>query len=84
MKKIFFAVILISTLSFGPPAGSNCFLSKKENSVSCSTHENETCCVIQYKIDSQTCFEAWCNDINQCAWKMVIKTFCSDPDQSDP
>ena len=84
MKRTIFIIILAYCLSMASPTIATCFLSKKENVVGCSTHDNEVCCVIVYTLDDQRCFEAWCNDVNQCVWEMVIKTSCSYPGQSDP
>ena len=82
MKKLIFIIVLMLGVLAFDSATATCFLSEKENITNCTVSGEEKCCTVEYYVGNTYCFEAWCRDVTQCEWQIVINTICFDPDQS--
>ena len=84
LKKVIFTFILAVCLLYSLSTTAACFLSEKQNITSCESDSYETCCIVEYELDGQTCMEGWCYSHTQCEWEQVVVALCLDPQQSDP
>lgn len=84
MKKSIFLIVLCVGILFSVSTMAVCFLSERENTTKCMSSDDETCCIVQYRLDDQDCFEGWCHDTTQCVWQMILSPTCLDPEPADP